>query len=74
MLERAKQKRSIVKNFIKLENFKNEKQGDSFFNQDGSSTDGGDQGEFGSEGNQFGGKRSSHGDDDFELLYGIENE
>jgi 16S rRNA (cytidine1402-2'-O)-methyltransferase len=55
MLEKAKQKKSIVKNFIRLENFRQKEQasGDS---------------------KEQGGEERKEDTDDFDLLYGIENE
>ena len=56
MLEKAKQKKSIVKNFLKLEDFKRD--------QDKSSRNY----------NNAQGGAFYRDDDDFELLYGLENE
>lgn len=52
MMERAKQKKSIVKNFIKLENFKQKEQAND----------------------QQPKEERKEDTDDFDLLYGIENE
>ena len=56
MLEKAKQKKSIVKNFLKLEDFKRDQDKSS---RNYTNTQGG---------------AFIRNDDDFELLYGLENE
>ena len=56
MLEKAKQKKSIVKNFLKLEDFKRDQDKSS---RNYTNTQGG---------------AFYRDDDDFELLYGLENE
>ena len=65
MLERARQKKSIVKNFINLENFKTKTDANDFSFESGEN----DQ-----DGKTFGGKKEDVKEDDFDLLYGIENE
>lgn len=57
MLEKAKQKKSIVRNFMKLEDFKRQQDYDDYASGTG------------------GGAGAFHKDaDDFDLLYGLENE
>ena len=53
-MEKARQKKSIVRNFIKLEDFKRQQDYDTNWGQEGSTGTG--------------------RDDDFDLLYGLENE
>ena len=55
MLEKAKQKKSIVKNFIKIENFRQKDQATG-------------------ENKEEGADERKEDTDDFDLLYGIENE
>ena len=54
VMEKARQKKSIVRNFIKLEDFKRQQDYDTNWGQEGSTGTG--------------------RDDDFDLLYGLENE
>ena len=58
MLEKARQKKSIVKNFMNLENFKRESDKSYYSTYS-------DQADFKSGGKKY---------DDFDLLYGLENE
>lgn len=62
MLEKAAQKKSVVKNFMKLENFQNASKS-RFFENEGQHEEEFQQQDFGGDGN-----------DDFEALYGVENE
>lgn len=55
MLEKAKQKKSIVKNFIKIENFRQKEQATGDNKEEGAD-------------------ERKEDTDDFDLLYGIENE
>ena len=57
-MQRAKQKKSIVKNFAKLEKFKQGQE--EWFNS--------------SEWNSDKTKKTTNDNDDFDLLYGLENE
>lgn len=67
MIEKAKQKKSVLKNFVKLENYQQTNSTDNRYYEEGSQHNNQQSNTHFDEDSQF-------GHDDFEQLYGVENE